>query len=171
MQATAATTVRPRPGLRLNVVLGLCQDGAGNIYIADFNNTRVRRISYNHAPVFTGSHTQNTHRCVRTPPTAWERCTADNGYRQRAGRDMGHGDRPHPRHAVQHLQRHHHRRHPHAHRPVLCTPTIGYTGLDSFTVKVTDCSGAGADTTKIVVIVNPVPPSAIAGNFASVCAA
>ncbi len=44
---------------------------------------------------------------------------------------------------------------------------IGYTGLDSFTVKVTDCSG-GADTTKIVVIVNP-PPSAIAGT-ASVCA-
>ena len=47
------------------------------------------------------------------------------------------------------------------------TPTSGYTGTDSFFVKVSD--GTDADTIKIVVTVNPAPVAATISGAASLC--
>ena len=50
-------------GGALNDPCGLAVDGSGEIYIADRNNERIRKITYNHAPKFNGGHIQSSSVC------------------------------------------------------------------------------------------------------------
>ncbi len=77
----------------LNVVLGLYQDRAANIYIADYNNARVRRITANHAPSFNGGHTQNTSMCENSVDTV-NSMLAITDIDNPAGRNMEYANRP-----------------------------------------------------------------------------
>ncbi|MCD6010653.1 MAG: surface protein [Flavipsychrobacter sp.] len=148
----------------MNVATGIFVDGTGAIYFADRSNHRVRKIYDNHPPVFNGGHRQPSSMCQNSVDTVnlllavtevdlnqsltWAVVTgAINGTVTASYSTTSTGGSITP-------------------TGMYYTPTTGFTGVDSFKISVTDCSG-GMDTTWIVVTVNP-PPAGIAG-LPSVC--
>jgi len=138
---------------------GICTDNSGNIYVADGGNNRVRRISSNHAPLFTGGHNLTSSMCENSIDSldglltildvdsaqgeAWSSFIAPtHGTLSVTYSGTSTGGTLIP-------------------SGLIYTPTLGYTGSDSFRVMAADCAG-GYDTTKVVVNVSP-PPSAISG--------
>ncbi len=143
----------------LNDPCGIAVDGSGEIYIADRNNQRIRRISYNHAPKFNGGHVQSSSVCQNSTDSLSSLLSItdiDNGQGETwsallgplhgtlasyyIGTSTGGSVSP---------------------AGLYYAPFIGYTGLDSIRIVITDCSG-GSDTTLIHITVTP-PPSSILG--------
>ncbi len=144
----------------LNNPWGVSVDGGGNVFIADASNSRARKISYNHAPHFTGGHNQTTSVCensVDSLNSLLAVSDVDNGQTETwtvfatpvhgtlvAAYTAGStGGTITP-------------------TGLYYAPTIGYTGPDSFKVIVSDC-GVGYDTTFVTVVVT-LPPSSILGT-------
>ena len=148
----------------LNNPSGLSIDGSGNVYIADRSNQRIRRISYNHAPKFNGGHVQSSSVCQNSTDSLSSLLSItdiDNGQGETWSALLG------PLHGT--LASYYIGTSTGGSvSPVglYYAPFIGYTGLDSIRIVITDCSG-GSDTTLIHITVTP-PPSSIIGS-ATVC--
>jgi NHL repeat len=149
----------------LNTHWGICVDGMGQLYIADGGNNRVRKVTYNHAPYFTGGHIQNMSACQGSTYDSLNSLLsiydADNGQGETWSAIAGpyHGSVGISYTGTSGSD---------TVTPVglWYTPVTTYSGRDSFKVKITDCAG-GTDTTWIKVTVNP-PPAPITGT-ANVC--
>ncbi len=144
-------------------------DAAGNVYIADLENYRVRKVNLenNHAPEFTGGHAQNLALCEDAGATAINTLLAvvdsDAGQTENWSILLSpvHGSIVATFTAT-------------STGGVLApaglsyTPATGYAGSDSFRIKVTDCYGT-YDTTTIRIAITPLPVAGtIAGNGAHV---
>jgi hypothetical protein len=155
----------PPLSANLNGPTRLAVDTAGNLYICDVSNRRVRKISPNHAPHFTGGHSQSITICENITDSinsllgvidsnlygsdTWSIVTAPgHGTVVASYTATSLGDTMIP-------------------TGLYYTPTSGYTGIDSFKVQVMDCVGM-ADTTTIHVTINAAPV-AITG-VSAICA-
>ena len=151
----------------LNDVQHIAIDMQHNLYIADYLNSRVRKVICIHAPYFTGGHTQYMTVCAGTTDsinslmavvdsntgqgetwsvllapvngTLWASfsTTSTGGVLTTTG--------------------------------MYYTPTTGYSGNDSFKVEVTDCTGA-VDTTTIYVSVTYSFSTVAITGAANICA-
>ena len=146
MTATAA---------ELNSPAGLCFDNSQNLIIADGQNFRIRKINYNnHLPHFTGGHSQSLAVCEGSPATPL------NTYLAVSDSDAGQTEvwsvALNPVHGVL-VAGYSTTSTGGVLTPsgLTYTPFPGYTGSDSFKVKVTD--GFAADTTAVYMTVNPSP--------------
>ncbi len=131
---------------------GVSVDSRGNIYFSDRGGSRIRKIAINLAPSFNNGKSQSYSFCGssgaipmnaplavtdsdRSQSLVWSILTVPaNGTLIAAFSGTSNGSTT---------------------TPVGCsyTPTIGFTGTDSFSVVVTDCMGA-SDTTMIRVTLN-----------------
>ena len=149
----------------LNNPTGVAIDGNGNLYIADQGNNRVREVTNNHAPIFTGGHIQTLSICQNTSYDSINSLMAitdaDNNQGETWAMITG------PSHGTANV----------TYSATTSggtitptglwyTPTASFAGRDSFKVQVTDCSG-GTDTTWIKVQVN-LPAAPITGTL-NVC--
>ena len=149
----------------LNNPTGVAVDGNGNLYIADQSNNRVREVTNNHAPVFSGGHVQTLSICQNTSYDSINSLLsitdADNNQGETWAMVTG------PSHGTANV----------TYSATTSggtitptglwyTPTFAFAGRDSFKVQVTDCSG-GTDTTWIKVQVN-LPAAPITGTL-NVC--
>jgi len=153
---------------------GVCVDRWGNLYIADGNNQRVRKVSNNHNVRFAGGHNQSLTVASGSlmnainpvfavldadigQPETWNILVPPlHGSVTVATSDTSNGGLLTPAGATY-------------------TPAIGYYGYDSFRVRVTDCGG-GADTTTVIVsvtgnvpiVLSVTPNFAIPGNVVTI---
>ena len=138
----------PATAAQLFDPLGIASDGSGNIYIADYQNFRIRKVNgHNRKPFFTGGVSQSITVCGNSLYDSINKqlYIQDSDYFQLevfsaiAGPVHGTvslGGRPSTGDTVK----------PHG---FSYTPTTGYVGLDSFKVRVFD--GYDADTIMIYV--------------------
>ena len=145
MNATAA---------ELNFPPSLCLDNSQNLIIADGQNFRIRKVTFtnNHLPHFTGGHSQSLAVCEGSTATPL------NTYLAVSDSDAGQTEVwsvvLNPAHGVL-VAGYSTTSTGGVLTPsgLTYTPFPGYTGNDSFKVKVTD--GIAADTTAIFVTINP----------------
>ncbi len=137
----------------LNRPQGLFADSAGNIYIGDASNARVRKISANnHMPSFTRGRTQSINACENTVPISLDTLLAVMD--ADAGQTLNWTLSVAPSHGVAAVM-----------YSALSTsglispagltylPTAGYWGNDSFTVRIDD----GITAYKTIIYVSIVP--------------
>ncbi len=152
-------------GSQINSHWGICVDGFGFVYVADGGNNRVRKIYSNRAPAFVGGHILTSSVCQNSTDSLnilLRALDVDNGQSETwsALTSPVHGTLAAGYSATSNGG---------TLTPagLYYAPAIGYTGPDSFKVKVSDC-GIGSDTTTVYITVTP-PPSVISGSPA-VCA-
>ncbi len=149
--------------------VGVAVNAGGAIYIADYNSHRLRRVDaiFTNVPSFIGGHTQTTSLCHDAAATSvnsllavndadagqveyWSTVTGPvHGTLAATYTTLSTGSAVTP-------------------TGLTYTPTAGYAGTDSFTVRITD--GTASDTTKVIVTINPVPTAGIITGIDSVCA-
>lgn len=148
----------PATSDEINSAAGMILDSKGNIYFADDLNHRIRKLSQDAAPGFTGGHSQSMTFCAGTYAvnTLLAARDSDLGQTETWSVVMA------PAHGVLHAS-------------YTATSTggilmpaglyylsaTGYAGNDSFKVRITDCAGVSDTTTVHVAIM--ISPSAIAG--------
>ncbi len=146
-QATAAKFYNPS---------GIFVDGTGDIYIGDLLNQRVRKIqNNNHPPVLTGGHTHTLSVCGGTISLDSLLIATDADLLQHETWSIASAP-AHGTAIVSYTTTS-------MGSPMLpsglsYTPATGYTGYDTFKVRVTDCMGA-SDTTRVYVVINTLPTS------------
>ena len=166
----------PATAALLHTPSGVELDAAGNVYISDFNNHKIREIvNGNHLPRFDSGRTQKFTMCENSfdsinallpvvdsdigQTLTWILYTAPlHGVIYSGGSSVGGGGTMYTATSTGLSV-----------LPVglAYVPTIGYSGKDSFVVRVND--GISVDSTKIIVTINPLPnPGPIAGP-SSVC--
>jgi sugar lactone lactonase YvrE len=145
----------PATAAQLNFPDGLSIGCGGQLYIADYFNNVVRVISHGMAPVFVSGHTESLTVCENSGPTyidtllkvndtdlnqseTWSTLLpAVNGFVFATYTTVSTSLTLTP-------------------SGLLYVPHTGFSGMDSFKVKVTDCGGL-SDSTTIYVTVNPLP--------------
>ena len=139
----------------------VCYDPGGNLYIADINNNRVRKVTFSNSPPhFTGGHSQSLVLCENTTDSISSLLAVNDS-------DVGQTETwslmSAPLHGTATVA------YATTTTGTTMTPTgltyapaTGFSGSDSFKVIVNDCAGA-FDTTVIHVTVNPLP-SVITGT-------
>jgi hypothetical protein len=138
------------------------------VYIADYNNHRIRRVSgtTSTAPSFTGGHSQTFTVCQDAA------ATSINALMAVADADVGQTETwttvLAPLHGTL-VAAYTTTSTGFTMTPTGLTymPTAGYNGMDSFKVRVND--GSLADTTTVVVTVNPLPTAGTITGVDSVC--
>jgi len=146
---------------------GIDIDGTGNIYFADELNERVRKLSNDSPPLFTGGHSQHLVFCgdetsisidtlaaisdldigqmeiwsIVTPPAHGTLIASDTST-STGGIVIPSG--------------------------LLYTPSGGYTGTDTFGIQIADC-GNLMDTTTVYVTISPLPHAGSITGIDSVC--
>ncbi|MCW3122582.1 MAG: surface protein [Flavipsychrobacter sp.] len=145
----------PATGALFKFTGGVVTDSAGNLYIADGGNNRIRKIFNNHAPVFTAGATQAIAMCANTGayPLNTQLTVLDTDAMQGESWSLlaapAHGSAVVTYGATS------------AGSPLVptgtgYTPAPGYSGADTFLVRVTD--GNSSDTITIYVTVYPIAP-------------
>ena len=156
----AATTAE------FNLLSDVTADCTGNVYVCDRNNNRVRKITYDHTPMFTGGSSQNLALCtgatavpINTILTAMD---ADTGQTETWSifSAPAHGSVVASYTATSTGS---------ALTPsgLFYTPTVAYTGTDSFKIRVSDCNQSS--TTIIHVTIYPLPDAGTISGIDSVC--
>jgi len=146
----------------MNSPYGVVRDVAGVIYFTDPGNNRIRRIMQNHPPTFTGGDIQTITICENTTDSINSLLAitdADTAQTENWSVLSGpsHGTVAGAYVGISTTG---------TVTPtgLYYTPVAGYTGSDTFKIRVTDC-GNGMDTTTICVsIVPPLTVSAITGK-------
>ena len=142
-------------------------DCGGNLYIGDEHNMRVRKITYNHAPVFTRGHSQSFQVCENAGARALDSILMvydtdtlqtetwsilkppANGTLAVAYNASSTGDTLIP-------------------AGTSYTPATGFSGMDTFRVIIADC-GHLSDTTNFYVTVIPPPDAGVVTGADTVC--
>jgi hypothetical protein len=158
----------PATAAGINSPIGVAVDGSGNIFIVDYLNERIRRVGatiVDHAPFFTGGHFQSLTLCENSTASIDTLLSVSDP-------DVGQTETWSVILAP-------------AHGSVVAayvttstggtlipsglsyTPTVGYTGTDSFKIRVSD--GTDADTTTIHITVNPLPNAGTITGADSLC--
>lgn len=150
---------------QLNSPYDIDIDTAGNIYIADALNYRIRKIAADNPPSFTGGSFQFIAACGGTPASINSFLSVSDAD---AGQALVWAPLSTPAHGTLVA----------AYTGVaggIATPTgltytaaAGYTGPDTFSVVVTDCAGA-ADTTTLFVTVQGSPVAGSVSGSDTVC--
>jgi len=152
-------------GALLNLPFGVAVDGMGNIYITDDHNFRIRRVSRNHIPFFTGGRQQPLSVCRNTVHSI-------NSLLAVLDTDAGQTETwsvvAPPMHgslsAAFVLSS--------TGAPLtpsgLYYSSAGYTGTDTFSVMVMDCAGA-SDTTVVYVTIDSIPDAGAISGADTLC--
>ena len=157
----------PATAAEVNFPDGLCFDNAGSLYIAEYTNFRVRKIIFaNHPPTFTAGHIINTTICENTIAYSLNAMLVVNDIDISQTETWSTAMAPH-----------------HGTLAVTYTatstggtltptglyytPTTGFSGNDTFSVRVND--GFASDTTKIYVNVSPLPTVGSIAGLDSIC--
>jgi hypothetical protein len=141
----------PATSTLLNRPADVAFDCAGNLYIADAYNYRVRTITYNHSPYIAGGLAQTLIVCADTPfkpidgLLAATELDAGQTITWSIGMPPAHGVVSGTYSATSTGG---------TIMPVglTYTPTAGYTGADSFRIKVSDCKESYATTIYVTVV-------------------
>ncbi len=151
----------------LHTPSGVVLDAQGNIYISDFNNSRLREINRgNHLPLFVNGILQSINICENATPynidPLLEVNDSDVGQTETWSVYLA------PLHGTVFASYT-----TTSTGSVLTptgltyTPTTGYTGTDSFTIRVND--GISVDSTKIIVHIGPAPFAGVISGADSIC--
>jgi sugar lactone lactonase YvrE len=161
----------PAVSAKLNKVDGICFDAAGNLIIADVYNHRVRRIGgpSNFPPVFASGDSANLVLCISETTITSPIDTLLKALDANSGQTLTWTAITTPANGI-----------------VAGTytttstsatitpagftysPTVGYTGIDSFRIRVSD--GIAADTIVVRVAIKSVPIPTLISGIDSVCA-
>ena len=145
----------PSTSAKITDPIGVGVDGAGNVYIPDLHNARIRKVSgHDHPPVFLSGHSLHLTICGNTTGDSvnsllsvhdsdlyqqerWSLISGpSHGVAVMADTLITMGDTLHP-------------------SGLFYSPASGYSGNDSFKIRITD--GIASDTTTIYVTVLPAP--------------
>lgn len=142
----------PATAAELNRPFGIEVDDTGSIYIADWHNNRIRKINGNHPPRFVRGRNQTLSVCNYTTgiDTLLSITDADTSETENWSLIVA------PAHGIASaIYTAMSTGGPITPSGLNYTPTIGYTGADSFAVRITD--GKSSDTTHIRLMVNYCP--------------
>ena len=151
----------------LNLPAGVGVDGTGNVFIADFNNNRVRRVLLNRAPVFNYGISGSLVVCQNSTGGSFDSLMAVTDA------DAGQTDTWNaitaPAHGTVGGSGAHTSTTGGSITPtgMSYTPVSGYSGGDTFKVRVTD--GYSVDTMSVFVTVTPLPTGGYITGADSVC--